>query len=145
MIVTALKTEKVLPRSTTLTAFLERSLKKFPANSILVITSKVVALCEGRVVPLQKISESTLKQEADYYLPKEKSRYGIPLTIKDHAFIARAGIPDIVIANAYFLPGRRFRRELEAAAHPGAGRGHIMARHNARQQRERGRHNEAAR
>lgn len=92
MIVTALKTEKVLPKSTTLTAFLDRSLKKFPENSILVITSKIVALCEGRVVPLQKISESTLKQEADYYLPKEKSRYGIPLTIKDHAFIARAGM-----------------------------------------------------
>lgn len=92
MKIVPIKTEKVLPQSTTLTAFLDRSLKKFPENSILVITSKVVALCEGRVVPLQKISESTLKQEADYYLPKEKSRYNIPLTIKDHAFIARAGM-----------------------------------------------------
>lgn len=92
MIVTPIKTEKVLPRSTTLTAFLDRSLKKFPENSILVITSKVVALCEGRVIPLTKIKESTLKQEADYYLPKEKSRYNIPLTIKDNAFIARAGM-----------------------------------------------------
>lgn len=92
MRVTALKTEKVLSRSTTLTAFLDRSLKKFPEGSILVITSKIVALCEGRVVPLEKISEATLKQEADYYLPKEKSRYGVPITIKDNAFIARAGM-----------------------------------------------------
>ncbi len=92
MIVTAIKTEKVLPQAFTLITFLNRHIKKLPENSILVITSKVVALCEGRTLPLQSISEATLKQEADYYLPKEKSRYGIPLTIKDHAFIARAGM-----------------------------------------------------
>jgi len=92
MKVTAIKTEKVLPRSTTLIAFLDRSLKKFPEASVLVITSKVVALCEGRIKPLAKISEATLKEEADYYLPKEKSRYGVALTIKDNAFIARAGM-----------------------------------------------------
>lgn len=92
MIVTALKTEKVSPRSTTLVALLDRSLKKFPDRSVLVITSKVVALCEGRVLPHGTITETSLKQEADYYLPKEKSRYGIPLTIRDSAFIARAGM-----------------------------------------------------
>ena len=92
MIITAIKTEKVLPKSTTLVALLDRHLKRFPENSILVITSKVVALCEGRVVSLAKIQESTLKAEADYYLPKEKSRYGVALTIKDNAFIARAGM-----------------------------------------------------
>lgn len=92
MKITPIKTEKVLPRSTTLTALLDRSLKKFPERSILVITSKIVALCEGRIVPLEKISETTLKQEADYYLPKQASRYGVALTIKDNAFIARAGM-----------------------------------------------------
>lgn len=92
MKIVAIKTEKVSPESTTLTALLDRHLKKFPEHSILVITSKVVALCEGRVMPFTKIKESTLKEEADYYLPKEKSRYGIPLTIKDNAFIARAGM-----------------------------------------------------
>jgi F420-0:gamma-glutamyl ligase len=93
MIVRAIKTEKVSPRSTTLVAFLDRSLKKFPDQSVLVITSKVVALCEGRYLP----HDATLKDEAviaeaDYYLPKNHSRYGIPLTITDNAFIARAGI-----------------------------------------------------
>lgn len=92
MNVRAIKTEKVLPRSTTLAAFLDRSLKKFPEGSILVITSKIVALCENRVLPLEKISEATLKKEADYYLPGNMSRYGVPITIKDNAFIARAGM-----------------------------------------------------
>ncbi len=93
MIVRAIKTEKVTPHSTTLVALLDRSLKKFPDQSVLVITSKVVALCEGRYLP----HDATLKDEAviaeaDYYLPKDHSRYGIPLTITDNAFIARAGI-----------------------------------------------------
>ncbi len=93
MIVRAIKTEKVTPRSTTLVAFLDQSLRKFPDQSVLVITSKVVALCEGRFLA----HDATLKDEAviaeaDYYLPKDHSRYGIPLTITDNAFIARAGI-----------------------------------------------------
>lgn len=93
MKVIALKTEKVSPRSTTLVALLDRSLKKFPDRSILVITSKVVALSEGRFLPHNAtLKEEAVIAEADYYLPKEYSRYGIPLTITDNAFIARAGI-----------------------------------------------------
>lgn len=93
MKVTAIKTEKVSPRSTTLTALLDRSIKKFPDRSILVITSKVVALCEGQFLPHDAtLKDEAIMAEADYYLPKEKSRYGIPLTITDNAFIARAGI-----------------------------------------------------
>lgn len=93
MLVTAIKTEKVLPRSTTLTALLDQYLKKFPDESVLVITSKVVALCEGRFLPHDTaLKEEAIIAEADYYLPKEHSRYGIPLTITDNAFIARAGI-----------------------------------------------------
>lgn len=93
MKVTPLKTEKVSPRSTTLVTLLDRSLKKFPDKSILVITSKVVALCEGRFLAHDtKLKDEAVLAEADYYLPKEQSRYGIPLTITDNAFIARAGI-----------------------------------------------------
>lgn len=87
-----IKTEKVLPRSTTIEALLDRSLKRFPENSILVITSKIVALSEGRVLPRGTITENTLRQEADYYLPAQESRYGVPITIKDNTFIARAGM-----------------------------------------------------
>lgn len=92
MLVTPIKTEKVLPGSTTLLRFLDRHMKKASEGSVLVITSKVVALCEGRVLPLKKISETTLKEEADYYLTSNASRYSVPITIKDNAFIARAGM-----------------------------------------------------
>lgn len=103
MKIQAIKTEKVLPQSTTLVALLDRSLKKMPERSLLVITSKIVALCEGRTIPKQKISEDILQQEAEYYLPAAVSRYQVPLTIVDHTFIARAGIDASNTSGAYSL------------------------------------------
>lgn len=103
MKVQPIKTEKVSVRSTTLTALLDRSLKKFPDRSILVITSKIVALSEGRTIPKQKIDENLLQQEADYYLPSSASHHGVPLTIVDHAFIARAGMDSSNTGGIYSL------------------------------------------
>lgn len=118
MKVTPIKTEKVLPRSTTLVALLDRSLKKFPEGSILAITSKIVALCEGRVLPLQKISETTLREEAEYYLPAKASRYSVPITIKDNAFIARAGM-DASNTGGYYslLPHDSYRTAKKVRAY----------------------------
>lgn len=103
MKVTAIRTEKVTPRSTTLIALLDRSLKRFPEGSILAITSKVVALCEGRVLPHEKITEATLRSQADYYLPAQENRYNVPLAIVDNAFIARAGLDSSNTSGYYSL------------------------------------------
>lgn len=101
---TAIRTEKVTPRSTTLEKLLDRSLKNFPNNSILAITSKVVALCEGRVIAQdQTLKRTTIETEADYFLPAAKSRYGVPLTIVDNAFIARAGLDSSNTSGYYSL------------------------------------------
>ncbi len=104
MHVTALKTEKVLPHSTTLVDLLDRYLEIFSEASILVITSKIVALCEGRVIAHDEtFKERAVNEEADYYLPKEASRYDIPLTIIDNAFIARSGIDASNTGGVYSL------------------------------------------
>lgn len=104
MIITPIKTEKILPKQTSLTKIFDVSIKKFPEKSILVITSKIVALCEGRIIPhTTKLDDNFFKKEADYYLPKKESRYGIPLTIRDNAFIARAGIDSSNTDGVYSL------------------------------------------
>lgn len=93
MIVTSIKTDRVSPGKETLFHFLDHSLSSITEGSILAITSKVVALCEGRYVSKEQgLREETVAAEADYYLPKSESAYGIPLTIRDNAFVARAGI-----------------------------------------------------
>lgn len=104
MKVTPIKTEKVTPRSTTLEQFLDRHLKRFPESSILAITSKVIALSEGRVISQDQARKRTaIETEADYYLPAAKSRYGVPLTIVDNAFIARAGLDSSNTSGHYSL------------------------------------------
>ncbi len=93
MIIQAIKTERVTPEKQSLLHFLDDSLSDFSDGSILVITSKIVALCEGRFIPKTSgITDETVAAEADYYLPKEASPYGVPLTIRDNTFVARAGI-----------------------------------------------------
>lgn len=93
MIVTAIKTERVSPEKQSLSDFLDRSLVSLSENSLVVITSKVVALCEGRfIAKTNSITDDLISIEADYYLPKDSSPYGVPLTIRDNTFVARAGI-----------------------------------------------------
>lgn len=88
-----LKTERITPRSTTLTSLLDRVLVALPERSILAITSKIVALAEGRVIRQDHVlKKKVIVAEAEYYLPETKSQYGVPLTIVDHTFIARAGL-----------------------------------------------------
>ena len=93
MLVTAIKTERVSPKKQSLFSFLDPSLLDCPDKSILVITSKIVALGEGRYISkTDGVSDETLAAEAAYYLPREASLYGVPLTIRDNTFVARAGI-----------------------------------------------------
>ncbi len=93
MLVNAIKTDRVRPGKEPLLAFLDRSLPSIVERSILIITSKIVALSEGRFISKEAgLREDAVAAEADYYLPKRESLFGVPLAIRDNAFIARAGI-----------------------------------------------------
>ncbi|MEK9174289.1 MAG: coenzyme F420-0:L-glutamate ligase [Patescibacteria group bacterium] len=104
MIVTPLKTERVGISQFSLETFLDANLQNFTENSILAITSKVIALCEGSVAPLSEDKELLLQKHSDYYLP-EKFRQHNSCTITHHAFIGSAGIDESNADGHYvFLP-----------------------------------------
>ena len=103
MIVTPLKTDIVLPEEQSLLQFLDRNLTRFPEHSILAISAKVIALCEGRTADLSVDKESLIEAEADYFLPKEYRRFGASGTIIHHAFIGAAGIDESNAAGTYVL------------------------------------------
>ncbi|CAN5540043.1 putative folate metabolism gamma-glutamate ligase [soil metagenome] len=91
----AIKTHKVTSKDQDLLAFLDGYLTSFKNGSILAITSKIVAFCQGRIVKLSDIDKQTLiEQEADYFLPPEMNRYHVSLTIKDGRLIPSAGIDE---------------------------------------------------
>lgn len=102
--VTPIRTE-VFRVGQSLSEFLVKSLssKSLTEGSILAITSKVISLSEGRLVPQSAESkENLIVAEADYDLGE--MAFGCRLTIKNGLFIPSAGIdescPLAIIENA---------------------------------------------
>lgn len=68
-----------------------------PERSILAITSKIISLCQNRIVNKRKVQDKfeLVKKEADLYLEGDYSeKYGICLTIKNGILIPTAGIDE---------------------------------------------------
>lgn len=104
MRVSPIKTERVTPGGRRLIELLDAHLPAVGERSVLAITSKVVALCEGRAIPVGEIEKAALvRREAERYLPPETSRYGITLTIKRNVLIPSAGIDESNAAGHYVL------------------------------------------
>ncbi len=102
MNVRAIKTEKVTPGSIDLFELFDKYIPGIPEGSILAITSKVISICEGRVVPINGSDKDELiKKEADLYLPKEENRYNLYLTIKNNILAVSAGIDESNAAGFY--------------------------------------------
>ena len=104
MKVTPIKTEKILPGTTTIFEILDTVLPKLLEKDVVVIASKIVAICQGRVVKDDgKITKHDLMvKEADFYLPEEYVSYGIYMTIKNNMIVASAGI-DESNGGGYFI------------------------------------------
>lgn len=104
MKVIAIKTEKILPGTTTIFEIFDSVLPKLSEKDVVVVASKIVAICQGRVVKNDgKITKHDLMvKEADFYLPEEYVNYGIYFTIKNNMMVANAGI-DESNGGGYFI------------------------------------------
>ena len=103
MKVTAVKTKLLEANKYTLTEVLSESIYNISEGIIVAISSKIVSLCEGNILPLEDISKDNLiKKEADCFIPKEYSRYGVYLTIKNGLLVPSAGI-DESNTNGYYV------------------------------------------
>ena len=85
-------TTKVFKENEDLAAFVVRNIKRVPERSVIVITSKIVALSEGRtaIVKNEKEKDALIKAESDFAI-KTKIVW---LTIKDGALLANAGVDE---------------------------------------------------
>ena len=95
MKVTAIKTHKITTRDTNLLKILDKYLPHLRERSVVAISSKIVSICEGAVVPADKLTKDKLvEDEADYFLPKKENKYGFHISIKNGTIIASAGIDE---------------------------------------------------
>ena len=84
---------------------ISKAVKKIPEQSILVITSKVVSIWQGRCIPSSLVADkdSLIISEADKYLPRENvPGKWVMHTIKNNLFIPSSGI-DESNANGHFI------------------------------------------
>jgi dihydrofolate synthase / folylpolyglutamate synthase len=95
MKVTSVKTERITAGATELLPLLERVIPDVADGSVIAITSKIVSLCEGRVIPLDKIDKDDLVvRESDLYLPASVSKYRHHFTITNNTLIPMAGVDE---------------------------------------------------
>lgn len=93
MQVRAYKTKKVLPGDD-LFAILDESLPVTIAeNSVVAVTSKIIALCENRVeTDTEENRDRLVQEEAELYLPRHSNKYDFCISIKHNTFTATGGI-----------------------------------------------------
>ncbi|MDP2933795.1 MAG: coenzyme F420-0:L-glutamate ligase [bacterium] len=100
-----IKTRVLLPPKDNLFLVLDKFLPRLREGDIVMITSKVLAIHQGRCVKItEKIKKDNLiRSEADAYLPRRHvPDEHVMLTIKDNTLIPTAGI-DVSNGNGYFV------------------------------------------
>lgn len=95
MQVTPIKTAKITPKTKNIFQVLDKFLPKIKEKSILAVTSKIIAIAEGRVVKMEAADKDKLiRKESQYYLEREDNPYNVSLTITRNNLVATAGIDE---------------------------------------------------
>lgn len=107
MIITPVKTHKITEKDTNLFNIIDTYINKMEENSILVVTSKIVSITEGRIQKINHTTEATdkeklVKEESEMFLDKNENQYGFYLTITQNLLIPTAGI-DESNGNGYYI------------------------------------------
>jgi putative folate metabolism gamma-glutamate ligase len=99
MNIQAIKTHKIVANEN-LFEILDKYLPKLEEETVLVIASKIVGICEGRIVKRDPTKDhyeqkdELVKQEAEYYLPRKDNQYNFMITVNHNLLVASAGIDE---------------------------------------------------
>lgn len=97
------RTHKITTKDKSIFDVIDKYIKKLEENSILVITSKIVSLCEGSVVSNNTNKDELVQKEADMYLPKETNTYQVTVTIKNNVLAVNAGVDESNTKDGFVL------------------------------------------
>lgn len=103
MQVIPIRTHKITDKDKDLFAILDRHIQELNENCVVAVTSKIIAICEGRIAKTNEADENKLiKEESQYFLPASENKYNVNLSIKNNYLIAGAGI-DESNGNGYYV------------------------------------------
>jgi len=98
----AVKTDIVVAGALPATELLGRAIDELGERTVVAVASKVVSLCEGRVVPFEDATKLELiARESERYLPA--NRHGFHFTISQGTLIPSAGIDESNVGGGYLL------------------------------------------
>jgi F420-0:gamma-glutamyl ligase len=130
MKITGIKT-RIITSADNLLALIDEYAPHLPDRSVIAVTSKIVSVCEGRIIPVTNIThEALIRQESDYYRAPSGATPGhYHLTIKSGLLVGSAGI-DQSNGNGHYIlwpadpqaTANQLRRHLSArTGHPHLG------------------------
>lgn len=98
------KTRRMLAPKDDLYDVFAESMPPLQEEDIVVVTSKVVAIHQGRCIDENAVEakDDLVEQEAEWFIPRASSVYGITLSINEHMLISSAGI-DHSNGNGYYI------------------------------------------
>jgi F420-0:gamma-glutamyl ligase len=95
MIIKSIKTDKIPIAEQSLFRLLDRYGTALEEGAVLAISSKLVAICQGRFVRCNAADKQALiESEADRFLPPDSNRHHVALAIKECHLIPSAGIDE---------------------------------------------------
>lgn len=105
MKVTALRTPTLFAGDNLL-GVIKTSVASLPERSVLVVTSKVVALWENAIAPTPRNraeKHELIKKESEFYTEPTSSKYNLSLTIRGGAIGVDAGIDESNVSEGFVL------------------------------------------
>lgn len=102
MIITGHKAPLVEPNDD-LFMVLSKTLLDVKDKSIIIVSSKIVSLCQGQVVPLDTNKRQLIASECEWYLPADSNPFNSTITITGHKLAAAAGIDESNAHNCFVL------------------------------------------
>lgn len=89
--------------------FLDKHISSLQENSVVVVTGKIIALCDKEVVPIDGTDETRqqkwdlVKEQSELYTDPNNSSYNLMLTVKDQVMAVNAGIDESNADGNYVL------------------------------------------
>jgi dihydrofolate synthase / folylpolyglutamate synthase len=112
MVVTPIKTRSITVDDKDIFSVLDEYLQDIPEKTVVAITSKIVSICEGRVVPIERAEggaqsakrqkDELIEEEAQWYLHRSESKYNVSFAVRDNILAPSAGI-DESNGNGYYI------------------------------------------
>jgi len=95
MKITAIATHKITGKDNDLLRILDKYLNIVVEGSVVVITSKIVAVTQGRIARVSRSGmDALVKKEANYYIDKNLHKSKMYITLKDNSLTFSSGIDD---------------------------------------------------